>query len=355
MLIFVLYAYDLTKRYHFFAALNKRYINDTLKNTPITEITEIDLKKYTQTLTHEQTMKKKAYLSYKCVLNLIFEYAVYHKIIVINPVSAIKNRVYLKSCDNSRPKNNEKILSEAEIEMVKKEVNDRMQQPRYKGYCVYAYVVRLAIETRMRAAELCALREDDIQDECIHIHAQQLYEKRPGGKHYYYANHTKDEKGISQGGRLFPLLPEIRQILDMNKQAKDNLGLDCEYVFCTLDNVWIKTDAYETFLRRMLTSLGLSVTNNHAFRMSLNSNVLIPKGLDTGDRAALLGHSIATNLNYYSFSRKDRITELVDILSDNPPDNHDPEPQVTTGHTNVIPFRPRKRALNPGNSKLFTN
>ena len=138
-------------------------------------------------------------------------------------------------------------------------------------------------------------------------------------------------------------------------KGKDNLGLDCEYVFCTLDNVWIKTDAYETFLRRMLTSLGLSVTNNHAFRMSLNSNVFIPKGLDTGDRAALLGHSIATNLNYYSFSRKDRITELVDILSDNPPDNHDPEPQVTIGHTNVIPFRPRKRALNSGNSKLFTN
>ena len=43
-----------------------------------------------------------------------------------------------------------------------------------------------------------------------------------------------------------------QQVVDGVKAAKEALGLTSEYVFCTRDNVWSKTDAYETFLRRMM-------------------------------------------------------------------------------------------------------
>ena len=48
--------------------------------------------------------------------------------------------------------------------------------------------------------------------------------------------------------------------------------------------------------------------------MSLNSNVLIPKGVSVADRAAMLGHSIETNLRYYSFAQKDYLDNVRAIL-----------------------------------------
>ncbi len=329
-----------------------RFIDSSLRKRRITEITEIDLKEYTQELTHRLDMKTKAFLAYKSVLNLIFGYAVYHDIISVNPVSKIKNRVYLKNCDTSKPKSDEKILSEDEINVIKAETGKRKAMSRYGGYCVYAYVCELAIETGMRAAELCSLKESDIEDDLIHIHSQQLYELRKGGKHYYRVPYTKDEKGIEQGGRYFPITPAIREILKENSEAKSALGLTSEYVFCTRENEWIKTDAYETFLRRMLKSLGMSVTNNHAFRMSLNSNVLEPNGVPPADRASLLGHSVETNLKHYTYSRKNNLDYLRDVLTKGYGSDDD---LVISSHPHIIQLPQKKKAQNPLNSRLSVN
>lgn len=56
------------------------------------------------------------------------------------------------------------------------------------------------------------------------------------------------------------------------------------------------------------------ITNNHAFRMSLNSNVFIPKGLPVTERARLLGHSVETNLKRYSFAGKGNLSSICDLL-----------------------------------------
>lgn len=72
--------------------------------------------------------------------------------------------------------------------------------------------------------------------------------------------------------------------------------------------------AYLTCLRRLCANLNLPVTNNHAFRMSLNSNVFIPLGIPATERASMLGHSVETNLKYYSFERKDSIDDICSLL-----------------------------------------
>lgn len=52
--------------------------------------------------------------------------------------------------------------------------------------------------------------------------------------------------------------------------------------------------------------------------MSLNSNVLIKAGLDAKTRAALLGHSIATNENYYTYTRRDEMASVREALDGAP-------------------------------------
>lgn len=48
--------------------------------------------------------------------------------------------------------------------------------------------------------------------------------------------------------------------------------------------------------------------------MSLNSNVLLPMGVSVADRAAMLGHSIQTNLMFYSFAQKDYLDNVRELL-----------------------------------------
>ena len=184
----------------------------------------------------------------------------------------------------------------------------------YKGILNLGYAILLSVETGMRVGELCALKWDDVQADAIHIHAQQLMYKE-NGRNYYYVDWTKDEKGFSQGGRRFPITIEIRNLLSEIKSVQDSLGIKSEYVFCNREGRWIYTKAYSDCLRALCRSLGFQVTNNHAFRMSLNSNVFIPLGIPVTERARLLGHSVETNEKYYSYARKNSMQDICVLLN----------------------------------------
>ncbi len=146
-------------------------------------------------------------------------------------------------------------------------------------------------------------------EDSIHIHCQQLYDKRVKPKTYYLALTTKNEKGISEDGRLFPLTESIRNILDEIRMLQGEMEMSSEFIFCKVDGTWINEDGYMNFLKRICRSFGFKVTNNHAFRMSLNSNVMIPLGIPVTNRARLLGHSVETNLKYYSYEEKDYLED----------------------------------------------
>ncbi|MBE5842284.1 MAG: hypothetical protein E7304_12885 [Butyrivibrio sp.] len=313
--------------YHLKASYN-RFISDSMAHKDVRNITSDILSEYTLNMLREaqevddqgvtRKIKKKAFLDYKSVLNLIFTYALHNDIITVSPLSKMNNKAFIKECDCSKAVSEQKIFSEDELETIKTEVRSRMKQKKYNGYFINGYAILLSIETGMRAGELPALKWCDIHENYIHIHAQQLSNKRKGGKEYYYADWTKDEKGVSRGGRKFPLTNNIRNILDGLKSIQEGKGIHSEFVFCNTDGEWIKTDAYITCLRRLLTSLGFSITNNHAFRMSLNSIVLAGKlNLPVAKRAELLGHSVETNMMYYTYATKDDMDDLVDLFNDN--------------------------------------
>lgn len=303
----------------------KRFIDDSIGNMDIRKITLDVLSEYTlnmlrkaqepdsQGVTHK--IKKKAFLSYKSVLNLVFDYAMLKDYITVNPLDKFKNKAFLKECDCTKSLSEEKIFSEDEIEKIKSTVRKYMSYERYNGYFINGYAILLSIETGMRAGELPSIKWSDLHDNYIHIHTQQLSHSRKGGKQYYLVDYTKDEKGVSQGGRKFPLTQQIKSILDELKSIQERKEIHSDFIFCHEDGEWIKKDAYITCLRRMLSSMGFKVTNNHAFRMSLNSNILDAKlHLPVAKRAELLGHSVETNLKYYTYASKEDMDDLVDLF-----------------------------------------
>ena len=291
------------------------FAGSQLVETDIKHISGQDLQKYTQEMVTRLVPKKKAFFDYMGVLNLTFDYARRERLIPENPVDFIETRVYLKSCDQTKPKSQDKILSPEEIKGIQEELYRRID--RKPGY-VYCYIALLAIETGMRAGELCSLKWEDIHEDAdspyIHIHTQQLANRKGSRIEYTLVGWTKNEKGISQGGRHFPITSEIKNILDRVKEEQHSLGIQSEFVFARRDGAWTTTISYEEFLLRLCKSLGLAVTNNHAFRMSLNSNVFIPLGIPVTTRALLLGHSVEVNLKNYSYAEKDNLKDVLNLL-----------------------------------------
>lgn len=295
----------------------KRFITDEFGQRDIRQITLDDLEEYTQNLLNTGDVITSALKKYKGVLNLAFEYAHAKGIIQTNPTIHLKIRDYKLSCADTDNSSEAKIHSPKEIEEIKKEVRERMSHPRYKGYFITGYAILFSIETGVRVAELCSLKWADVKDNYIHIHSQQLEKKVKGekGRVFYFVPYTKNEKRNSKDGRKFPLTNDIKSLLGELKALQEELGISSEFIFCHEDGEWIKTRAYQSCLREMCKKLGMHVTNNHAFRMSLNSNVFVPLGMQAPERAKLLGHSVETNLKYYTFPQRDNFQNILDILN----------------------------------------
>ena len=169
------------------------------------------------------------------------------------------------------------------------------------------------------------VRDIDLKNKAIHIHAQQVVVTEDGHVRYEYDPHTKNEKGVSQDGRYFPVYKELQALLSEIKAKQKKYGVPAKYVFCLRNGNPITIHGYTKFLRRICKHVGLDVTNNHGFRMGINSNVLIPAGFTAAERASLLGHSIETNLHYYSFVQKDHLKRAKNVLNQNEKSKKEPQ------------------------------
>lgn len=318
------------RRYHYEF---KRYFSEEFQNRDITSVSDSDLKKYTQNLVNSQSMTSKRFLSYKGVLNLVFGYAYSSGIITSNPVAKIKNALYLKSCDCSTSDSDDKILTQEEIQGLIDEAKQRASN----GYYVYYYALRFSALTGVRIGELCSLKWSDINFESytIHIHTQQLSVFKDGHYQYYEVGYTKNERGQSRGGRLFPLTDDILSLLSELSEVLKANGIKSEYIFCYANGDWMNTMSYKSFLGKLTRKHNLSATSNHALRRSLNSNVLIPMGISVADRAKLLGHSVETNLKHYSYAKKDYLENARDLFNN----SSDPVKEPQGNPNDTIPFR----------------
>ena len=161
----------------------KRFLaGSSLAQKDVCDVTAFDIQVFTQEMVRRQSPKIKSFRGYVSLLNLIFKHARDpEKLITNNPVDLIDFSPYLKSCDQSRPKSKDKILSPEEIDQIRNVCFKRITS---KPYYVRGYMMLLAIESGMRAGELCSLKWNDVKWEnrptdpfdgpCLHIHSQQL-------------------------------------------------------------------------------------------------------------------------------------------------------------------------------------
>lgn len=288
----------------------KRYINEEFAKKDVRSLKSSDIDTYiNKWLIQYQNesgkpLRKQAFYDFKGIFNLVFKYCCEGDIPILsrNPVPQ-DNTKYLKKCYTPHKTPEEKAFQPEDIKKIKKICWTRLKTSNNYVVCINALAVLLAIETGMRMAELCAFKWDDVQSK-LHIHAQ-ILSKDEKEHTFFYAEWTKNEKGHSKGGRYFPQSKKIRQIMQTAKELQKKHNVKSEFVFARKNGNWMTPDDYRSALRKITQKAGVTLSNNHAFRIALNSYVLIPMGLAESERAKLLGHSVKVNLEHYTYPLQD--------------------------------------------------
>ena len=292
----------------------ERFFSKRFRQREISSVTDEIISEDINKRSKELHLKERALKNSLLILNRVFEFAMKHeKIIQSNPVQCLDIQNYYKNCDNTVKSSDEKIFTVPETEAIKSKIRTEMAP---KKYDVIGYAMLFSIETGVRVAEIPPLRWTDITDKGIHIHRQQRMTRIKGkGRTFEELPYTKNERLHPKGGRYFPITDAIDVILTEIKSKQDELGIVSEFIFCNEDGTWLNKETYSQRLRRMCRRLGYEITNNHAFRMSLNSNVLIPLDITVTEKAYLLGHSVEINERYYSHMRTDSLIDLKQKLN----------------------------------------
>lgn len=297
------------------------YFTQELLSSDIRELTSSDIWDFMKEAQERHHMSLSEAKQLKGTLNVVFEAASdpeigcrnYNPMLSINPGGLYKNNPEAIRCNESKKQYS--AFSDEQIEILRNAFRERIETNRNVRYdrCQYALMGLLASYTGMRASELPALRWEDVRDNHIHLHQMQTRnDGQHGSSRFDIVPWLKEEKGSPRGGRDVPFLsPDITETLDLIKEVQAGFNIQSEWIFPDSNSL-----SYERSMYKLCTSLGYSTTNNHAFRKGFNMWML-SQGLNVADRAKILGHSTAVNLERYTVVADNWIENAIETVKSN--------------------------------------
>ena len=235
-------------------------------------------------------------------------------VVTFDPSANIKRQDFKSSCNAKSRRPEDNVLSPGNIDKLNRAFCEDSES-------YLALAGRISTWSGMREGELPAITWDDVGENYIHVHRQQLWNEDAQGKRteLVVVPWTKNEKGAPQGGRKIPIIRELRAALQDARRWQVEHGVYRRdgYVICTEDGSPMIKDSYAQYLNRTCTRFSLPVTNNHSLRKSYNSNVLISRyGLDLRERAKIMGHSEEVNERNYTYTDDSIYDGITDKIAD---------------------------------------
>lgn len=302
---------DKTKTIDLYKNAFKRFINEDFAKKDVRRINRDWLEDYTLALVKGKHLKVSALTEYKTLLNLIFEQAIKEDFINENVAKRLNNKDFKPYCDQSlaHRKSEDVLFNEDELNTI----FDNMWNKIERYYCPYAYMVLLHNEIGCRPDELICLKWNDIDfnNGYLSIERQQLEKRHP--QTFYVVEYTKNERGVSQGGRVVPLSSKAMDLLAKLKTYKDEMGIVSEWLFSDKEGTLLKKKGYSDFLNATCKKLGIVLRGSYAFRRGLSAR-LESAGIEPSERAAILGHSVETNLRHYTFAKPNYLNRVKNAL-----------------------------------------
>ena len=207
-----------------------------------------------------------------------------------NPTEFLHSKDFNRYCYEVYQDESTKTISDEDMRALQEQFRlDHEKMPNY----IPTYAVEFASLTGMRVSEIAALRWDHISDSHIII---EFSEKGNQTKTEFWIDKPKNGKI-----RLFPLTPEIKQLLDQVESVERAYGYFCEWVFAN-ENGRIHAPNISACAKNKCRQLHIDAKGKgiHGYRKTLNSKLRC-KGVSSTVAASMLGHTKEVNDKYYTF------------------------------------------------------
>lgn len=302
--------YELERTEHTVKTINeyeneyKKYLAGTdFASLPINAITEMDIVRLLRTIvTDGEKIPRKRYASVKTVIRAIFNYAkIYMEIECISVTHIMDDLRFpdaaFKEKDNDDAK---QVFKHSEIKLIKEELRNT-DNPLELG-------ILLAIETGVRVGELCTLKRECFNGDCLSIKYSEHRCRLNGNNHYYVGPPKKNKE------RDVVLNDDAKRIVQKILSLHDS-----EWFFPSQTDTtqWRKAHCFDGAIRRICKRLGIAKRAMHKLRKTYASYILGNKDNGVTDKIAQmqLGHNdIDTTHKAYYYDIYDK-EEKVNILS----------------------------------------
>ena len=252
-------------------------------------IKEIDLENFVKTSIAENQLTSKAYGNMRTLIYGIFKYAKKCGFTDISITSFFGDLdISRKAFTKNRKSDEQYVFTEEEMRNL---TNDLWENPTIGNLGVL-----FAAYTGMRVGEIVALKWEDIRDNYIYVHRNQIRYRNENGDYVYEIRDTpKTEAGIRKVIMVESLSPVIRKLRAMNPFT--------EYVFQRGEKPITKY-VIQMSLYRACERIGITRRPMHSLRKTYATR-LINSHIDDAIIINQMGHTdIKTTRNYYYFNDK---------------------------------------------------
>lgn len=265
----------------------------TIKDMPVCDITSYHIQRYVNQLASHgyspSTIKKQM----RIVTAPLKQAAALH-LIPCDPVVGIRIPV-----SSEEPNDISKTYGPDEQARIEKAASETDTEG--------AAVVRLLLETGLRAGEILALRWHDVDIFKKRLYVRATVVRLANKKQSRIQNSPK----TASSRRIVPLTPKAIMIFERQKQ-KSKHG---EFVFADKDGFNLSYEALRYQVQKLCEKAGVPYLGIHAFRHTFATNCY-HKGMDAKILSKLLGHSdVSVTLNVYCHLYDDGFDELYDALN----------------------------------------
>lgn len=282
----------------------KNYISRThLCDIPLVKITPKDIEDFCLECIALKPIKKRYWKELKGTVSQVFVFASYRGITYANPTRGIKvnDNLFVQA---THKKDTKKYFSQTEKEQVQKtalEYGKRLQDSRYLG-------ISLTFCLGVRAAELCALKWGDIEENTIHIqrevidHGKGIIDstKTPAGNRFLTLN-----------SKALALLESIRQL----NQIKGYSSNDSDFLFHADDGTYAKPNQFDKKIRKIEKKLNFEeIKSMHDIRRTFATEAYKDSGGNIVKVQALMGHSTTAQTYAYIMDDPTYDAELMEKI-----------------------------------------
>ncbi len=257
---------------------------------------------------------EKAFLNFKTALNVLYGYAMQNRIVSCNPalnvtpkkINGIKKHLDYSLKSRTR---HDVMHTPEEYKRMFAEFDRKASLPKHHGYYVFNLMAKFQDLTGLRPSEICAAKKKYDDGATLMICEMENSQ----GK---IVNHTKNEKGQSQGGRPVPIDTELRRIIDESYALQAKFGIISDFIFCDKEGKHIKKSNYTDYIGNTLRALNIPRRGTYTFRRDYNDRLVHDAvcPLNAVDRGRIVGNSASVNASHYTHEDETYLQNARDIL-----------------------------------------